>query len=574
MEVSKGADRKRSKLVSLRDSVGVEGDISMRRSMHWKGNRFENWLQNWGVVRVGSLVALAIAGCDDGDASQDDPTERIYAASDTIWDSDQIPVCWEDTPAAEATERGWVRAAVERTWQAHAAIEFTGWGECRSGSKGIRIRVADEWPRVTDLGSDLDGKEGGMVLNFEFEEWGENCQGNERDCIEDIAVHEFGHALGLAHEQNRPDTPSPCNEQEQGSDGDLIIGAWDLDSVMNYCNPEWNGDGNLSETDIRGIQELYGAGAAFVRLSNGSGFEVAGRRSELAGIWSSQKWLSGDFDGDGRDDLVNVYGNADEKARVWLHRSTGTGFEYQTRLQTMAGFWDEQKWLAGDFDGDGRDDLVNVYGKDGTARLWVHRSTGSGFEYQSSLQSMAGFWPQQKWMVGDFDADGRDDLVNVYDKDGKARVWVHRSTGSGFESQSSLQTMAGFWDAQKWMAGDFDGDGRDDLVNVYGKDGEARVWVHRSTGSGFESKSSLQSMAGFWDGQKWAAGDFTGDGSVDLINIYEGAGDVARAWMHASTGSGFASQTSLQTLGGFWPAQRWLTGDFDGDGQTDLVTVY
>jgi hypothetical protein len=187
----------------------------------------------------------------------------------------------------------------------------------------------------------------------------------------------------------------------------------------------------------------------------------------------------------------------------------------------MAGFWDAQKWMTGDFDGDGRDDLVNVYDNDGKARVWVHRSTGSGFAYQTSLQTMAGFWDAQKWMTGDFDGDGRDDLVNVYDKDGKARVWVHRSTGSGFAYQTSLQTMAGFWDEQRWMTGDFNGDGRDDLVNVY-EDGNdrARAWVHRSTGSGFEYQTSLRSLQGFWDAQKWLAGDATGDGRVDLVTVF------------------------------------------------------
>jgi len=75
-------------------------------------------------------------------------------------------------------------------------------------------------------------------------------------CVETIAIHEFGHALGFSHEQNRPDTPSWCN-QEQGTDGDWAIGIWDLDSVMNYCNPLWNGDGQLSVTDIRAVQEIY-----------------------------------------------------------------------------------------------------------------------------------------------------------------------------------------------------------------------------------------------------------------------------------------------------------------------------
>ncbi len=37
-----------------------------------------------------------------------------------------------------------------------------------------------------------------------------------------------------------------------------MIGAWDLSSVMNYCNPEWMGEGKLSTTDIAMVQKYYG----------------------------------------------------------------------------------------------------------------------------------------------------------------------------------------------------------------------------------------------------------------------------------------------------------------------------
>ena len=170
---------------------------------------------------------------------------------------------------------------------------------------------------------------------------------------------------------------------------------------------------------------------------------------------------------------------AAEQATAWVHLSTGTGFELKSSFQRFAGFWDAQRWLVGDFNGDGKDDLLNVYGRknpDGKleARAWVHRSTGNGFERQTSLQTLAGFWDAQRWLVGDFNGDGKDDLLNVYGRknpDGKleARAWVHRSTGNGFERQTSLQTLAGFWDAQRWLVGDFNGESKDDLVNVYGK---------------------------------------------------------------------------------------------------------
>lgn len=184
--------------------------------------------------------------------------DKGYVLRETIWDSSTIPVCWDDLTESTEVQRGWVQAAVARTWEANSAVRFVGWGQCTTGAPGIHIAVRDVGPYVVALGDWLDGVDGGMVLNFTYNNWSAwFCVENAQYCSDVIAVHEFGHALGFAHEQNRPDTPSSCTQDPQGTSGDTIVGEWDLDSVMNYCNPAWNGDGNLSETDIEMVQRFY-----------------------------------------------------------------------------------------------------------------------------------------------------------------------------------------------------------------------------------------------------------------------------------------------------------------------------
>ena len=181
-------------------------------------------------------------------------TPFAYILRDSIWrftlgQPKLIHVCWE-SPGSD-TEKGWVRDAVTTTWEAYSGLHFVGWVACTEGLQAIRIAITENGPHVTQLGRYLRAVPQGMELNFTFSTWSPGCQAaSYREfCIRSIAVHEFGHAIGFAHEQNRPDVPGECGQPAQGPNGDLLLTPYDPDSVMNYCNAHYNNNGQLSTHD-------------------------------------------------------------------------------------------------------------------------------------------------------------------------------------------------------------------------------------------------------------------------------------------------------------------------------------
>ncbi|MEU3604673.1 FG-GAP-like repeat-containing protein [Streptomyces sp. NPDC035033] len=308
--------------------------------------------------------------------------------------------------------------------------------------------------------------------------------------------------------------------------------------------------------------------------------------------------LAGDYNGDGRTDMFTVYDY--EKGGMGLYVSKANADNAHTPPKAYyvtddPGDWyyDSSKWAAGDFDGDGRDDLVGFYGyADGRVKAFTFLSQAKGGPVQrTSIDLPTGqwTWSRSTMLAGDLNGDSRDDLTFLYDYgDGVLGVFraLSRADGTFENPVLSFKTGVNSWytSSVSYTMGDTNGDGRDDIVAFYGYGtGESRLFTFTAKADGHLNSyvGSWSAPAGAWERSrgKLTTGDFNQDGRDDLAITYgHDDGRTEFRLSYARPDGGFdAFTTPYTTDPGDWYVNstgNLVTGDTNADGRPDISVSY
>jgi hypothetical protein len=219
-----------------------------------------------------------------------------------------------------------------------------------------------------------------------------------------------------------------------------------------------------------------------------------------------------------------------------------------------------------DFTGDGGLDLIWQHATTGNLAVWRM----NGRTMQSAEPLIPGQITDVNWKVagtGDFNGDGHPDILWHHQTQGSLAVWLM----NGRLQIAAVAVVPDRIADTNWRpvaTGDFNGDGKRDIVWRHLTQGHIGVWF-------MDGVRTLAAVSGTPDrvvDNNWrivGSGDFNADGRSDLVWRHQGNGQLAIWYMNGASLVSAVSMSPAQVLDTNWEIRA--VGDVNRDGRPDLL---
>jgi len=295
---------------------------------------------------------------------------------------------------------------------------------------------------------------------------------------------------------------------------------------------DFNGDGKTDWAVVRNTGGGASGQITWFYNTNGTGAATQAFQWGLA----TDFFVTGDFDGDNKDDIAVWRPGAATVAAFYILNSNG----FTARVEPFGQTGDDPT-VVEDYNGDNKTDLA-VYRAGATAgaqSTWFYRTVANGAVTYVP-------WGQN----GDFVSPGD------YDGDGKADFVIQRNIGGGqagfFTRLATGATPAVIpfgTPTDVIVPGDWDGDGKTDIATTRTVSGAIQWQYRKSTDSSINYITFGASATDFV-----AQGDYNGDGKTDAGIWRPSATPGASAFWTYATGSGAVTTFVLGANGDYPPA--------------------
>jgi hypothetical protein len=299
------------------------------------------------------------------------------------------------------------------------------------------------------------------------------------------------------------------------------------------------------------------SGFSYIGISGSGSFSVGSPIPTTSPLIEIKKLVQvKGIPGNGPSFLV---GNLVDKIAMYTTPLNGAGgFMISSDQPVVSAYVD---FGVGDFDNDGKDELVVLKSNGASTSVAMYFSNTSGAYTISTTGGPIAIGESGHLGIADFNGDRYSDIVLANKALTGIGVLLNNKAG-GFTGPEVYDTPSS---ANNLIMADMDLDGLTDIV-VYGTSTTTNpaVAIYYSDGQGAFNVVNLDSVVGV--ASQVAVADFDCDGLPDLV-VYDGS----RIKFYANTGKG--TQFGLPVDLGVYGIQSMAAGQFTTDHQNDLALV-
>ena len=226
-----------------------------------------------------------------------------------------------------------------------------------------------------------------------------------------------------------------------------------------------------------------------------------------------------DFNGDGKIRPAVAQRHQPRRCDLADERHAGRSSTRRSAPSTAPAAGTSQD--TGDFNGDGKTDLLLLNDTNHGVAIWQMNGT----QVATAVRRSAPSTPPAAGTIedtGDFNGDGKADLLLLNDTNHGVAIW--QMNGTQVDSQPQVGTINAAAAGTSQDTGDFNGDGKTDLLLLNDTNHGVAVWQMNGTQVDLKRPGRHHRYAA---GTSQDTGDFNGDGKTDLLLLNDTKHGVA-----------------------------------------------